>query len=55
MKHDRIESVGLSLALIENVSPDFGTGEALQFNGIFIHSPLRAGARCDNGSHTTSR
>jgi len=33
---DRVESDGLTLALIENVFPDFETGEALQFNGIFI-------------------
>jgi len=28
---DRIASVGLTLALIENVFSNFGTGESLQF------------------------
>lgn len=32
----RAEAAGLTLALVENVFPDFETGEALQFNGIFI-------------------
>ena len=37
---DRIESVGLTLALVENVFSDFETGVSLQFNGIFIRGSL---------------